>query len=60
MAELPEFMTAIEIRAPGGPDVLVPCQRPIPVPARGEILLKVAAAGVNRPDVIQRKGLYPP
>lgn len=60
MAELPELMTAIEIIAPGGPEVLVPCQRPVPVPAAGEILLKVAAAGVNRPDVIQRKGLYPP
>jgi NADPH:quinone reductase len=60
MAALPETMTAIEISAPGGPEVLKPCQRPVPSPAPGEILLKVAYAGVNRPDVIQRKGLYPP
>ena len=60
MADLPDMMTAIEISAPGGPEVLVPCQRPVPVPAAGEVLIKVAAAGVNRPDVIQRKGLYPP
>jgi NADPH:quinone reductase len=60
MANLPETMTAIEISTPGGPEVLVPCQRPVPVPAAGEVLLKVAYAGVNRPDVIQRKGLYPP
>ncbi len=60
MADLPKIMTAIEISAPGGPEVLVPCQRPVPVPGPGEVLLKVAYAGVNRPDVIQRKGLYPP
>lgn len=60
MADLPELMTAIEISAPGGPEVLMPCQRPVPVPQAGEVLLRVAAAGVNRPDVIQRKGLYPP
>jgi NADPH:quinone reductase len=60
MAALPETMTAIEISVPGGPEVLKPCQRPVPSPAAGEILLKVAYAGVNRPDVIQRKGLYPP
>lgn len=59
MVKLPEFMTAIEISAPGGPDVLVAAQRPIPVPGAGEVLLKVAYAGVNRPDVIQRKGVYP-
>ena len=59
MVKLPEFMTAIEISAPGGPDVLVAAQRPIPEPRAGEVLLKVAYAGVNRPDVIQRKGLYP-
>jgi len=56
---LPDMMTAIEISAPGGPDVLVPCQRPVPVPGEGEVLVKVAAAGVNRPDVVQRMGLYP-
>ena len=60
MTDLPEMMTAIEISTPGGPEVLVACQRPVPVPAAGEVLIKVAAAGVNRPDVIQRKGLYPP
>ena len=60
MTDLPQMMTAIEISTPGGPEVLVPCTRPVPVPAAGEVLIKVAAAGVNRPDVIQRKGLYPP
>jgi NADPH2:quinone reductase len=53
-------MTAIVIRAPGGPEVLMPEQRTLPVPGAGEILIKVAAAGVNRPDVMQRRGLYPP
>ncbi len=57
MVKLPEFMTAIEISTPGGPEVLVPCQRPLPVPADGQVLVRVAAAGVNRPDVVQRKGL---
>jgi len=60
MADLPTTMTVIGIKEPGGPEVLVPEQRPIPVPREGEILIKVAAAGVNRPDVQQRKGLYPP
>jgi NADPH:quinone reductase len=53
-------MIAIEIREPGGPEVLVPVERPTPVPAAGEVLIKVAAAGVNRPDVFQRLGRYPP
>jgi NADPH:quinone reductase len=53
-------MAAIAIRAPGGPEVLVPETRPVPTPGAGEILVKVAAAGVNRPDVMQRRGLYPP
>jgi NADPH2:quinone reductase len=53
-------MTAIAIRKPGGPEVLEPEQRPVPAPGAGEILIKVAAAGVNRPDVMQRQGLYPP
>ena len=53
-------MTAMVIRAPGGPDMLVPQERPVPVPAEHEVLVQVAAAGVNRPDVMQRKGLYPP
>ncbi|MBV9555816.1 MAG: alcohol dehydrogenase catalytic domain-containing protein, partial [Pseudolabrys sp.] len=60
MTALPARMTAIAIREPGGPDVLVPEQRAVPRPAAGEILIKVEAAGVNRPDVMQRKGLYPP
>jgi putative PIG3 family NAD(P)H quinone oxidoreductase len=54
------MMTAIEIREPGEPDVLVPVERPRPVAATGEVLIKVAAAGVNRPDVMQRRGKYPP
>ena len=53
-------MTVIGIREPGGPQVLVPEQRPLPRPGAGEVLVKVAAAGVNRPDVMQRLGLYPP
>src|SRR5712664_3993250 len=53
-------MIAIEIREPGEPDVLVPVERPTPVPGSGDVLIKVAAAGVNRPDVMQRKGQYPP
>jgi NADPH2:quinone reductase len=60
MPALPSEMTVIAIRSPGGPEVLVAEQRPVPSPGEGEILVKVAAAGVNRPDVMQRKGLYPP
>ena len=60
MAALPSRMTAIAIRAPGAPDVLVPEERPVPAPGTGEILVKIAAAGVNRPDVMQRLGQYPP
>ena len=60
MAALPAQMTAIGIKASGGPDMLVPEKRPVPVPGDGEILVKAAAAGVNRPDVMQRMGLYPP
>jgi NADPH2:quinone reductase len=56
----PARMTAIAIRAPGEPEMLVPEERPTPSPASGEILVKVAAAGVNRPDVMQRMGQYPP
>jgi NADPH2:quinone reductase len=59
MTKLPSEMTAIAIPAPGGPEALVAEQRPLPRPGEGEILIKVAAAGVNRPDVMQRKGLYP-
>ena len=57
---IPAEMTAIEIDAPGGPDALVPRMRPVPEPAAGEVLIRVAAAGVNRPDVMQRAGSYPP
>ena len=60
MTALPARMTAIGIKAPGGPEMLVPEQRAVPSPAAGEILVKVEAAGVNRPDVMQRQGLYPP
>jgi NADPH2:quinone reductase len=60
MASLPASMTAIAIRAPGGPEMLVAEPRPLPQPGAGEVLVKVTAAGVNRPDVMQRKGLYPP
>jgi len=57
---LPETMTVIEITEPGGPDKLVPGRRPIPRPAPGDVLIKIAAAGVNRPDCLQRQGGYPP
>ena len=57
---LPETMTAIEIREPGGPDVLQPARRPVPQPGLGEVLIKVRAAGINRPDAMQRSGNYPP
>ncbi|MCC6780854.1 MAG: NAD(P)H-quinone oxidoreductase [Hyphomicrobiales bacterium] len=60
MPPLPSSMTAIAIRTPGGPEVLVPEQRPVPQPGEGEVLVEVAAAGVNRPDVVQRQGFYPP
>src|SRR6185503_12040655 len=52
-------MRAVEITQPGGPEVLKPAERPLPVPRENEILIKVAAAGVNRPDVLQRMGMYP-
>jgi NADPH:quinone reductase len=57
---IPATMTAIGITAPGGPETLVPQERPVPQPGAGEILIKVVAAGVNRPDVAQRMGVYPP
>ncbi len=56
---VPATMTAIDPAAPGGPEVLVPVIRPVPVPGAGEVLIRVTAAGVNRPDVLQRKGMYP-
>ncbi len=57
---LPATMTAVEITESGGPEVLQPVERPVPAPGASEILIAVAAAGVNRPDVVQRLGLYPP
>jgi NADPH2:quinone reductase len=60
MEKLPAQMTVIGISKPGGPEVLLPETRPVPVPGAGELLVKVAAAGVNRPDVAQRSGSYPP
>lgn len=59
MTDIPASMTAIEISQPGGPEVLKPCTRPVPTPGEGEVLVKVAAAGVNRPDIVQRQGRYP-
>ncbi|HRO00752.1 NAD(P)H-quinone oxidoreductase [Nitrobacter sp.] len=60
MEKPPAQMTAIGISKPGGPEVLVPQLRPVPSPGPREILIKVAAAGVNRPDILQRSGSYPP
>lgn len=60
MTSVPQLMTAIDPEVPGGPDVLVPVERPVPKPGAGEVLIRVAAAGVNRPDVVQRLGAYPP
>lgn len=60
MSDLPETIKVIEISQPGGPDVLRPAIRPMPVPGPGQVLVRVAAAGVNRPDVLQRQGGYPP
>lgn len=57
---VPERMRAVEIGGAGGPEVLRPVERPVPRPGPGELLIRVAAAGVNRPDVLQRLGLYPP
>ncbi|CCE01724.1 NAD(P)H-quinone oxidoreductase [Bradyrhizobium sp. STM 3809] len=60
MEQLPAQMTVVAISQPGGPEVLKPETRPVPKPGPGEILIKVKAAGVNRPDVAQRSGSYPP
>lgn len=57
---LPETMRAVEISQPGGPEVLRPCTLPVPVPGHGQILIRVAYAGVNRPDALQRAGAYAP
>jgi NADPH:quinone reductase len=60
MVAVPESMQCVEISQPGGPEVLVAARRSLPRPATGEVLIKVAAAGVNRPDVLQRMGMYAP
>jgi putative PIG3 family NAD(P)H quinone oxidoreductase len=60
MSTLPATMTAIDPEVTGGPEVLKPVERPVPRPGPGEVLIEVAAAGVNRPDVVQRLGFYPP
>lgn len=60
MTHLPEKMTVVAISAPGGPEVLVPEERPLPEIGPRDIMIKVEAAGVNRPDVLQRMGVYPP
>ena len=57
---IPDVMRVVEIAAPGGPEQLNLASRPTPKPGKGEVLVKVAAAGVNRPDVLQRMGVYPP
>lgn len=57
---LPKDMTVIEFSAPGGPDVLREARRPVPTPRHDEVLIRIAHAGVNRPDVAQRQGAYPP
>jgi NADPH2:quinone reductase len=58
MSAVPATMTAVEIASPGGPEVLRVATRPVPEPGEGEVLVRVEAAGVNRPDVLQRQGLY--
>ncbi len=60
MAEIPEWMTAIDPEGKGGPEILAPVRRAVPKPGPGQLLIRVAAAGVNRPDVAQREGGYPP
>ena len=60
MSALPATMMCVEIKTPGGPEALVPATRPVPKPKPGELLIKVAATAVNRPDIAQRAGLYPP
>ncbi len=60
MTDIPPTMQAIDPVSAGGPEVLVAVERPVPAPGEGEVLIRVAAAGINRPDVLQRKGAYPP
>ena len=57
---LPKSMKVVEISKFGGPDVLTIAERELPIPNAGEVLIRVSAAGINRPDIMQRKGLYPP
>jgi len=59
LANIPATQTVIEIKAPGGPEMLVPASRPVPEPKAGEVLIRIAAAGVNRADCLQRMGRYP-
>ncbi len=56
LANIPTTQTVIEIKAPGGPEMLVPATRPVPDPKAGEVLIRIAAAGVNRADCLQRMG----
>lgn len=60
MSDIPSSMEVVEANAAGGPEVLAPATRPVPDPAVGEVLVKTAYAGVNGPDLMQRRGLYPP
>ena len=57
---IPQTMRAIVARTPGGPEVLALVERPVPTPGEGQILIRVEAAGVNRPDMLQRMGQYQP
>src|ERR1700726_3044739 len=59
LANIPATQTVIEIKAPGGPEMLVPAPRPVPEAKAGEVLIRIAAAGVNRADCLQRMGRYP-
>jgi NADPH2:quinone reductase len=59
LANIPATQTVIEIKEPGGPDVLVPGTRSVPEPKAGEVLIRIAAAGINRADTLQRMGRYP-
>src|SRR5258706_15406147 len=59
MSALPDSMTVVEIKKPGGPEVLATGKRPVPKPGVGELLIKVAAAGINGADLLQREGRYP-
>src|SRR5947208_5123606 len=60
MTRTPTSMRAVEIAGPGGPEVLRVVERPVPAPRPGEVVIRVSAAGVNRPDIMQRMGKYPP